>query len=523
MKTFTTLMFWGAVLSALPGAVALEAPPIEWQVCHGTTTYHEQLTSMAPTADGGYLLGGFTSDLDDGFLDWFVVRVDAFGQALWSRTLGGSDEDELESLAQTPDGGFILGGTSSSPIDGTKTSPYLGGLGDCWVVRLDAAGEVLWDRTYGGPGRERLWTIRPTGDGGFVFCGDSSSDIGPLKSAPFHGGISDFWVVRLDEAGELLWDFSSGGPGEDSAVDVRETADGGLVVVGSSDSPAGLLKWEDSFGDLDFWILRLGSDGQPLWNRTYGGTLRDFAKRVVVMPEGGFAVLGGSWSGADGNKLTTNHTSGPVTTDYWLLRLDESGSRLWESSLGGPSEDIPSSFQRTTDGGFILGGYSLSGEGGTKSSSSLGSFDYWVVRTDATGRRLWDGTYGGRERDRLHAMAQSEDGGFVLAGYSNSGLSGNKTAPNLYGEDFWILKLAPDALTTRPRLRWERCCQDDDGPKFALYLSGTPGLTYRIEFSDDLATWNRLREVVATTGEVAIFASSVRFQPIRYFRAVLVP
>jgi hypothetical protein len=519
MATLTLLL--ASVLNG-SGALTLQPPAIEWQHVYGVPGLHDRLTAMAPTADGGFLLGGVSTDLNDGYLDWLVVRVNASGQELWRRTFGGSDEDELESIAATPDGGFILGGISSSPADGNKTSPYLGGLGDCWVVRLDADGNKLWERTYGGSGRERLWAIRPLPDGGYVFGGASTSTDG-TKESPYYGGFEDGWIVRLDAAGDVLWERSYGGAGEDNVNDIQPTADGGFIAVAYSSSPTNEIKSAPGFGDWDFWVLRLDGQGQRLWDRAYGGTSRDFPCAVQVMPEGGYAIAGGTWSDADGNKLSTNHAAVPFlgSADYWLLRLDAAGQAVWEAEYGGRSEDVPTSLQPTTDGGFLLGGFTLSGEGGNKTSGSHGEFDYWVVRTDSSGHRLWDETFGGNESDYLGALLQAHDGGFVLGGYSRSGVRGNKTVPNTFGEDFWVLRLAPDALTARPRLRWEPCCMDDVGPQYSLLLRGSPGLTYRVEFSTNLVDWTRLREIQAAEAEVEVFSSSVDFQPMRFFRAVL--
>ncbi len=516
------IMFAISCAAPLRAAPSVEPPAIEWQRCYGTATFHERLTTMVQTGDGGYLLGGVSTDLDDGYLDWYVVRLDAAGQQVWARTFGGSAEDELTSLAQTLDGGFILGGSSYSPADGNKTSPFLGGLGDCWVVRLDADGNKLWEHSYGGNGRDQLWVIRPTPDGGFIFGGASTSTNG-MKQSAYRGGFEDGWIVRLDAVGNLFWEQSYGGTGEDSIQDLQPTLDGGFIAVAYSDSPANELKSSSGYGDLDFWILRLDAGGQRLWDRIYGGTSRDFPAAVVVMPDGGYAVAGGTWSGADGNKLTTNHAGFPniVSSDYWLLRLDASGQRLWESDFGGRSEDVPISLQRTTDGGFLLGGYTLSGEGGNKTSVAHGDFDYWVVRADAEGQGLWDETYGGNDHDFLGALLQTRDGSFLLGGYSRSGVGGNKIAPNIFGEDFWVLKLAPDSLTAPPRLRWQPCCFDDLGPRYSLLLCGSSNFTYRVEYSTNLVNWTRLRDVQAAGSEVEVFISSLRFQPMRFFRAVL--
>lgn len=505
-------------------------PQIEWQKTFGGA-YSEYLLGVEQLLDGGFVLAGFSdsrasgnkSSLNFGGTDYWIVRLDASGQRLWDQSFGGAGSDENNCVQQTADGGFILGGSSSSDPGGNKISPHFGsGFNyDFWVVRLDASGAALWDRSFGGTGEDQLNSLQQTVDGGFVLGGSSASGTNSHKNAPNLGG-HDFWIVRLDANGDKLWDQSFGGASSDILASLKKTQDGGFILGGASSSDPGGNKTSPHFGPVftyDFWVIRLDPNGNKLWEKTFGGSGDDFVLSTQETADGGFIVGGMSDSSPGGNKTSPNYGS----RDFWVVRLDASGNKLWEQSFGGSGDDRVKSLQQTVDGGFLLGGMSTSGLTGNKSTPGFGGSDFWVVRLDALGNKLWEQSYGGAKDDELHALQQTADGGFILSGHSFSGLDGNKTAPNVDSSnvhnDFWVIKLEPDEVRLCPLM------PSLDGSQINGYrfLITGPAHACVIEFSTDLQDWIPLQTNSITSGGLEIIDSSPATVPRRFYRARLSP
>ena len=421
------------------------APGIQWQQSFGGTL-DDYLVSVQQTSDGGYVLGG-TSYSDSGGNktsaaygagDYWLVRLDPNGNKLWDQTYGGSGNDILFSLQQTGDGGFILAGASNSGADGTKTSSNYGGY-DYWLVRVNSSGGVLWDQSFGGlddDGTSGVF-VRQTTNGGFIVGGDSRSGATGSKATDSYGG-ADFWLLLLDANGNEVWERSFGGSGDDLLHAVQQTSDGGYLLGGSSASSPSGNKTSAAYGGLDFWIVRLDSSGNKIWEQSYGGSSSDQLYSLQLSADGGMFAGGASSSIASGNKTSANFGS----SDYWVLKLNSSGNKIWEQTLGGSGYEELRNLQATADGGCVAGGFSPSVPGASKSSTNFGGNDYWVARLDNNGARLWDLSFGGSGLDNLYSVKSTSDGGYILGGYSSSLAGGNKTSTNYGGNDFWVVKLA---------------------------------------------------------------------------------
>jgi hypothetical protein len=513
------LLLCGAIMPA--GGQQGSAPRIEWQRTFGGTN-DDTLTSLEQTSDGGFILGGYSYSGTDGNkdstnfggADFWVLRLDANGNRVWEKSFGGSDNDFLYSLQQTSDGGYIVGGSSRSGVSGNKTAPNFG-FNDFWVVRLDAQGGRLWDISFGGSSSDYLQSLAQAADGGFVLGGYSASGTDGDKTAP-NLGNNDFWLVRLDANRNKIWDLTFGGGGRDALHSLQQTSDGGFVLGGDSTWSANGNKTSPVLGATDFWIVRLDSNGNKLWDRSFGGTNDDFLNTVQQTGDGGFLLGGTSASSTNGNKTSPNFGG----YDFWLVRLDASGNELWDRSFGGSANDGLNSVQQTADGGSILGGYSASGTDGNKTNPNLGLEDFWVVRTDAGGNKLWEQTFGGAGSDSLHVVRQTADGGFILGGQSSSGVSGSKSRANFGGSDFWVVKLAPEPA---PRLQLRVLPQTQDeirsyGFRFLLIPAGTNG-RYAIEFSTNLPNWTPLQTNQATQGQLEITDAAASNSLRRLYRA----
>jgi hypothetical protein len=421
-------------------------PPIQWQATFGGPS-HNFFRALDLTADGGFVLGGSSSGTggtktspDWGQGDFWIVRVNDNGRQLWDRSFGGDQTDWVSSLQQTADGGFIVGGTSPSDASGNKTSPGFGG-NDYWVVRLDASGNKLWERSFGGTGGDVLMSVRQTSDGGYILAGHSYSSADSGNKTSTNWGDDDYWIIRLNGNGNELWQQSYGGTGAESLAVIRQTTDGGFILGGYSYSGQSGNKTSPNFSSsldpsTDYWIVRVDATGNKLWDHSFGGGSFDILESLEQTSDAGFILGGTSRSGADGNK-TAPHIG---DFDFWIVRLDTSGNKLWDRSYTGTGRDVLKKVTPTTGGGFILGGYSWTGAGNS-AVPNFGREDYWVLRLNAHGDPLWNHFYGGTHYDALFGLEQTPDGGFLLAGESVSGVNGNKTRPNSGSMDFWVVKL----------------------------------------------------------------------------------
>jgi len=363
----------------------------------------------------------------------------------WDKAIGGDAYDLLQALQQTSDGGYLLGGYSYSGVSGDKTQPNRGDA-DFWVVKLDAQGVKQWDRTLGGVGEERLMALQQTADGGYLLGGYSNSAISGDKSQASRGEY-DYWLVKLDSQGNKKWDYAFGGTGSDYLQKLQLTSDGGCLLAGTSNSGDTGDKTQASRGFYDYWLVKVDAQGTKQWDRTFGGNGSDNLAALQLTPDQGYVVGGSSLSNRSGDKTQANRGG----EDYWLVKLDAQGMKQWDRTFGGDDHEHLSDLQLTQDGGYMLGGSSRSIATGDKTQTTQGGFDYWVVKLDAAGVQQWDYTFGGNLDDLLYALQPTQDGGYVLAGMSYSGFGGDKTEESRGNSDYWLLKL--DSEGTK---QWDR-------------------------------------------------------------------
>jgi hypothetical protein len=448
LKLIGSLIYFICLLLITHSGIA-QAPAIQWQNTIGGSA-PDYLRSLKQTTDGGYILGGYsTSDISgdktegsSGYGDYWVVKLDSSGAILWQNTIGGSADDYLFSLQQTTDGGYILGGMSYSGISVDKTEALLG-VTDYWVVKLDSIGAIEWQNTIGGSDYDLLSCLQQTTDGGYIIGGWSSSGISGDKTEAALG-LGEYWVVKLNSSGAIEWQNTIGGSGYEDLQSLQQTADGGYILGGFSGSDISGDKTEASLGGLDYWVVKLNSSGAIEWQNTIGGSLGDLLWSLQQTTDGGYILGGNSGSDISGDK--TEASLGYF--DYWVVKLNSSGVIEWQNTIGGSSDDNLRALQQTTDGGYILGGESYSGISGDKTEALLGVTDCWVVKLNGSGAIEWQNTIGGSDWDWLDALQQTTDGGYILGGNSDSGISGDKTEASLGGQDYWIIKLFSDSELT---------------------------------------------------------------------------
>lgn len=441
-RKFTHILLFPCLLGFQAGISQTLPPPQQWDKAFGGQGL-DQLTGLQVTSDGGFITGGYSesdaggekSENSRGSFDYWIIKTDGSGNKQWDKTFGGSGDDKLFSVQPTPDGGFILGGTSASGISGEKSQNSRGGY-DYWVIKTDAQGNKQWDKTFGGSEYEELRTLSVTTDGGYILGGYSSSGIGGDKSENSRGS-EDYWIVKLDQNGNKQWDRTFGGSNAERQNVIRQTTDGGYILGGWSASNISGDKSENGQGGNDFWVVKIDASGNKQWDKTFGSNGDDNLSALQFTPDGGYVFTGPS----NGTKVGDKSERSRGSFDYWVVKVDASGNKLWDKTIGGSDWDDSRGIHLTDDGGYIIGGLSTSGKSSEKSEYSRGASDYWVIKIDSTGKKQWDKTFGGRKDDALLAFQPTSDNGYILGGWSASDKSGEKSENSRGSSDFWLIKI----------------------------------------------------------------------------------
>jgi len=360
---------------------------IQWDVAFGGPA-KDWAYAMTATGGGGVCTAGRTASKGAGLEDAWVVCVDGNGQLVWDRTFGGTAIDRARAIIETRDGGLFVAGATESKGAGEF---------DAWALKLDADGELLWERTFGGPATDWASSAVETRDGGLALGGYTQAASG----APY-----DFWVIKLNAEGELLWERTFGGPATDWATAIAETRDRGLVVVGHTESKGA--------GAADFWVVKLDAGGELIWDQTFGGADLDYASAVTASGDGGAVVAG----------LTGSAGAGGL--DIRVLKLDARGEVMWDRLYGGEQDDWVRAVIETRDGGHALAGYTM--------SQGAGLYDVWMLKLNADGALLTERTFGDTGNEWARAVAEMPDGGLAFAGDTLSRGAG--------ASDVLILKIA---------------------------------------------------------------------------------
>jgi hypothetical protein len=339
--------------------------------------------SLIETADGGFAIAGGTGSFGAGGNDFWLVKTDAAGDMEWNRTYGGAEHESANALIKTSDGGFAMAGDTHSF-----------GAGECdfWLVKTDANGNMEWNRTYGGLGYDYAKSLIETSDGGYAIGGSFQLD----HEDPFSD--QDFWLVKTDSYGNMEWNKTYGGPGYDYA-DVVETNDGGYLLAG------GAGRW---LVESKVWITKTDEQGNIEWEKRYGGQEHAGAKSVVKTSDGGYAL------------------AGYLSQDFWLIKIDGSGNINWNQTYSKSGVEEAYSLVVTSDGGYALAGIT------TGAIGKQSYIDSWMVKTDSSGNEIWSQTYGGTGDQYLYSLIETSNGTFALAGFKTSTYAGPP--------DLWLIK-----------------------------------------------------------------------------------
>jgi hypothetical protein len=367
------------------------------------------------------------------FIFLIISTINAQSPSIeWLKSFGGTQNDNGKSVKQTKDGGYIVIGNTFSK-DGDVTDPP--GYVDFWILKLSRTGGIQWQKTLGSTNTDSSYDINQTTDGGYVFIGTVGNSDGDVIGS--FG--SQIWVVKLNATGSITWQKTLGGTYEENGYSIEQTADGGYIIAGSSNSNDGDVTGNHGF--VDAWIIKLNSNGALQWQKSYGGTQYDVAFKVKQTSDGGYIVAAYTGSN-DGN--VTNFKG---FYDAWILKLNARGDLVWQKTVGGSSQESIVKIDITSDGGYILCGGTGSNDGDVLGQH--GAFDAWVVKMNTAVTIQWQKTFGGTSDDFANSIIQTTDGGYVLIGGTSSN-DGDIIGQNI-NNDGWLFK-----INSSGEIQWQK-------------------------------------------------------------------
>ena len=310
------------------------------------------------------------------------------------------------------------------------------------------SGTIDFTKTYGGTKNESARSIISTLDGGYAVLGFTQSMDGDItdKTDESH----DYWLMKFSAQNTLEWNKTYGGSDNDRANDIIQTKDGGYIVIGSSFSMDGDVSGNpDNLGNDDYWVIKLDPMGNISWNKTFGFIGSDKGFSVLESSVGGYFIVGVldvTASGGEGNTFSSN-ANAHAGGDYWGIKLSDTGEIEWSKFYGGNFSDTPESMIETEDNGYLIMGSSDSVD--VDITGNYGSYDYWAVKISSTGTLEWERSYGGTEIDEAFGIVKTDDGNYMVSGVTRS--SDNNVSLNKGGADVWLNKISPSG-----ELLWEK-------------------------------------------------------------------
>ncbi|MBI9037418.1 MAG: T9SS type A sorting domain-containing protein [Bacteroidales bacterium] len=361
----------------------------------------------------------------------------------WQNCYGGSNKDDAYDIISTKNGYLIGGYTKSTNGD----ISYNHGESDCWLVKTNKIGDIIWEKTYGGSEGERIIRILPAEDNNYyLLCSTFSSD-GDISNDPYPES-TDFWIVKIDSVGEIIWEKILGGIGTDQIYTGVPTNDGGILSFGYISYSGGVITTH--YGMFDMWMIKLNSEGEKEWDFTIGTSSQDFGHAIIQTSDGGF-LAGGTSMISDGGNLTCEPHS--FHAEAILVKLDTSRNIEWQQCYGGSDIDGVLALLELDDG-YMVFGIGGSDDGDLSGSGWHGESDIWALKIDFWGNIIWQKCYGGWNIEASEKVFQTSDGGFVLMGYTKSiggDVFGNHSM-NEYNRDIWVIK-----ISSAGELEWQRC------------------------------------------------------------------
>jgi regulation of enolase protein 1 (concanavalin A-like superfamily) len=330
--------------------------------------------AIVATSDGNFIIAGETSSFGAGDPNVYLLKISPNGDTIWTRTYGGFHDDHAYAITPTQDGNFIVAGMTSS---------FGAGGGDVYLLKISPNGDTIWTRTYGGIYNESARAITPTQDGNFIVAGEKY----------FLGDVY-LYLLKISPKGDTVWTRTYGGLGNENAIVaiITPTQDGNFIVAGATSTYTA--------GNGDVYLLKISPNGDTIWTRTYGGANYDWATAITPTQDGNFIVAGGTSS------------FGVEFYDVYLLKISSKGETLWTRTYGGISIDKATTIIPTQDGNFIVTGVTF--------SVGTGSDDIYLLKISPQGDTVWTRTYGGANNYRANAITSTNDGNYIVAGWTST-------------------------------------------------------------------------------------------------------
>ena len=380
--------------------------------------------------------------------DGSKIPTDSLVEIDFVKTLGGVKNESAKTIIKTSDGGYAIFGHTQS-MDGDVINKSNESF-DYWLLKFDQNSTLQWQKTYGGTDNDRGSDIIQTSDGGYAVIGFSKSNDGDITE---NAGANDFWVSKLNASGTISWQKSFGFLGTDNGISLIETNDNGYLLIGDLDVSASggegnsksLTSKKHAGGD--YWAIKINALGEKQWSKFYGGTFTDTPNDILQTKDNGYLIIGSS----DSNDVDIKDSKG--TYDFWVVKISETGTLLWEKSFGGSKIDQAYAITSSDDGNYIIVGNTRSND--LDVSNNNGIADFWVIKIAPSGELIWEKTYGGSSFDAARSITKTQDGNFIISGSSRSA-DGDLTKNNGQN-DAWVLK-----IDTNGNLKWQKSIGGSD-------------------------------------------------------------
>lgn len=400
---------------------------------------NESGQSVIATSDGGFAVLGYSQSMDGDLLnknnisyDFWLIKYNFNGEQEWQKVYGGSSDDRGYDIILSNDNNMVIFGSSKSTDGDISTNA---GSNDFWIAKISNSGAIIWEKSLGYSGSDNGYSVIQTIDNGYLLLGvidvTASNGEGNNRISSYRHAGGDYWAVKLDANGALEWSRYYGGNFTDTSYAACQTQGGDYIIIGSSDSND--IDISNNKGTYDFWIIKISSEGNLIWEKSYGGSEIDEALDITSTIDGNFIVCGNTRS----NNIDVSLNNGAA--DIWILKITPNGEILWEKTYGGNSFEAARSIHQTTDNGFVIAGNSRSDNNDLTKNN--GQNDGWIFKINQDGILEWQTSIGGSNIDLLMDSTQLLDGSIVAVGNTSS--SDLDISENKGFTDLLLIRLNP--------------------------------------------------------------------------------